>query len=183
MVDFLKIARTRKTTYEFLTKKVDEGHIIKIMEAGRWAPSCSNSQPWHFIVVKDKERIKKMIDSASYGAFHTDPPLLIVFVLDSECWETSDHRCIKNDKLGTMEAYLCIAMPALSMVFEATSLGIQSCILTPEQNISSKILKLNKGDQVPIMIGLGYEKPGSFQKKRTRKELKDLTSYEYFGRS
>ena len=62
MVDFLKIARTRKTTYEFLTKKVDEGHIIKIMEAGRWAPSCSNSQPWHFIVVKDKERIKKMID-------------------------------------------------------------------------------------------------------------------------
>tara|TARA_Y100000294_G_scaffold176795_1_gene200240 strand:- start:1461 stop:1844 length:384 start_codon:yes stop_codon:yes gene_type:complete len=122
-----------------------------------------------------------LLETASYGAFHTDPPLVIALILDFECWESGDHRCLKNSKLGTIEAYLCIAMPALSIVFEAEDLGISSCIISPEQNQACKISKLKKGDTVPLIIGLGYEKKGAFQKKRDRKDLKELVYYEYFG--
>lgn len=119
--------------------------------------------------------------TASFGAFHSDPPLLIALVLSFQCWESSEHRCIKNDKLGTIEAYLCIAMPALNICLEALDLGIDSCMLTPEMKNTSRILKLRKGDMVPLIVGLGYEKKGVFQKPRDRKELKELTYGEYFG--
>ncbi|OGF19906.1 hypothetical protein A3D54_00640 [Candidatus Falkowbacteria bacterium RIFCSPHIGHO2_02_FULL_45_15] len=178
---FLRLAKSRKTTYEFSDKKVEDSDLKKVLEAARWSPSCSNAQPWHFIVVRDKEKIAELMKTASYGAFHSDPPLLIASVLDFECWECSEHRCVKNTKLGTVEAYLCIAMPTLSICFEALELGINSCILTPEIKSASKILKLREGDAIPILIGLGYEKKGAFQKPRTRKDLKKLVSGEYFG--
>lgn len=180
---FLRLAKNRKTVYEFADKEIKRSDIQKILEAARWAPSCSNAQPWHFIVVQEKERISRLMKTAIYGGFHDDPKVLIAVALDSAHAEASEHRCIKNAKLGTIEAYLCIAMPALSMVFQAQDLGIGSCILTPEQHLSSKILRLRKGDQVPIMIGLGHEKKVAFQKKRERKPLRDLVSYEVFGRS
>ena len=178
---FLKLAKSRKTTYEFTDKKIKDADVKKIVEAARWAPSCSNVQPWHFIVIQGKKRISKLMETSSYGGFHNEPPLLIAVILDFEHCESSEHRCVKDGKLGIIEAHLCIAMPALSMVFQAEDLGINSCLLTPEQNSSSKILQLMKGDQVPIMIGFGYEKKEAFQKKRDRKELKELVSYEFFG--
>lgn len=177
---FLKLAKTRKTTYEFSDKKVKDSDIKKILEAARWSPSCSNVQPWKFIVVKDKERISKLMKTASYGAFHDDPPLIIALVLDFQCWECSEHRCVKNKKLGMMEAYLCIAMPALTITFEALERGIDSCMLTPEIESASKILKLRKEDGIPLMVGLGYEKKDAFQKPRDRKPLKEVIAGEYF---
>ena len=55
--NFLALAKARKTVYEFTEKKVSEADLGKILEAARWAPSANNIQPWHFIVVEDKETI------------------------------------------------------------------------------------------------------------------------------
>ena len=108
--------------------------------------------------------------------------MIIALVLDSECWETSDHRCVVNSKLGTIESYLSIAMPALSMVFEAQELGISTCLLTPEMNSASDILKIGKKNSAPLIVGFGYDKKGAFQKKRERKTLNGLVFSEYFGK-
>lgn len=178
---FLKLAKSRKTTYEFSEKKVKLSDVKKILEAARWSPSCENVQPWHFIVIQDKKRISELMKSAAYGGFHSDPPILIALVLKKECWEDDTHRCVKDEKLGIYEAYLCVAMPALSIVFEALELGIDSCFLTPKQSEISGILKVRKNDTLPLVVGLGYEKEGAFQKKRTRGDLKRLVSYEFFG--
>src|SRR3989344_2581411 len=104
-MDFLTLALNRKTTYEFSERKIKDNSILKILEAARWSPSCSNSQPWHFIIIKNAETIKKLINISSYGGFHTDPSLIIAVVLDFECWESSEHRCVVNNKAGTIEAY------------------------------------------------------------------------------
>ena len=179
---FLKLAKSRKTTYEFTDKEIKNSDIKKFLEAARWAPSCSNSQPWRFIIIKNKETIDKLIRISSYGGFHTDPALIIALVLDFECWETSDHRCVRNSKVGTIESYLSIAMPALSMVFEAQEIGISTCLLTPEMNAASDILKLGRKNSAPLIVGFGYEKKGAFQKKRERKNLNEMVFSEYFGK-
>ena len=177
---FLDLVLSRKTTYEFSDKKVTRANIKKILEAARWAPSCDNKQPWKFIIVRDKKTIGKLMQLASYGVFHTDPSLIIAIVLIKNCWEGT-HRCVKNDRIGIYEAHMCIAMSALSAVFEATDLGISSAILTPAQKEAFMALKLRGEDSIPVMIGLGYEKKGAYQKKRIRKSLKDITSYGYYG--
>ncbi len=50
----LKLMKKRKSIRRFKPDPIPEGHVEKILEAARWAMSGSNSQPWEFIVIKDK---------------------------------------------------------------------------------------------------------------------------------
>ncbi|GAG75341.1 unnamed protein product, partial [marine sediment metagenome] len=57
--------------------------INMILEAGLWAPSASNRQPWEFIVIKNKDIIKKLAEITFYGMFIMQAPvhILLPFVL------------------------------------------------------------------------------------------------------
>lgn len=50
---FLDLVRRRRSTRKFKSDPLPEGAIEKILEAGRWAMSGANGQPWEFIVVTD----------------------------------------------------------------------------------------------------------------------------------
>ena len=78
---FLALAKARKTSYEFSDNEVQNKDVEKILEAARWSPSCSNIQPWHFVIVKDKKEISELIELSYFGDFHTEPPLIIAFIL------------------------------------------------------------------------------------------------------
>ena len=58
----LKLMRKRRSVRRFKPDPVPEGYIEKILEAARWAMSGSNSQPWEFIVVKDKATREKIVE-------------------------------------------------------------------------------------------------------------------------
>ncbi len=179
MVDILNLIKQRKTTYEFSEKKVSEAQLQKILEAARWAPSCSNMQPWHFVIIKDKGSIAKLMETTYYGSFHTEPSLLIAIVLRNN-QSNDDYDCLRVPEIGISNKYASIGMTANSMVLEAESLGISSCLLTPNPQESAVLLKINAEDKVPLIIGLGFEKSGVFQKKRTRKSLKEIVSLDSF---
>lgn len=50
----------RRSVRNFEDKPVPESYIRRVLEAGRFAPSAGNCQPWKFIVVTDKALIKEM---------------------------------------------------------------------------------------------------------------------------
>ncbi len=177
---FLGLTKARKTTYEFSSKPVKGSAVMKILEAGRWAPSCTNLQPWHFIVVKDKKRIKKLMMTANYGDFHTDPTLMIALVLLRKCCPSPNYSCFQGMESQMQDSFMCIGMVGLNMVLEARELGIDSCILSPEQKAARKILLVNKSDAVPLIVGFGSQRIHAFQKKRERKSIAEITSYEIF---
>ncbi|MEW6188054.1 MAG: nitroreductase family protein [Thermodesulfobacteriota bacterium] len=56
----------RRSVRNFKEDPVPESLIRRVLEAGRFAPSAGNCQPWKFIVVTDKSLIKEM-DTAIYG--------------------------------------------------------------------------------------------------------------------
>ena len=176
-IDFLELAKKRKTTYEFNSNPVKEFDVEKILEAGRWSPSCSNSQPWHFVVINDKTLISELISMAYYGEFHTEPPLIIALVLRQELCQGENHSCFAGEDSEVHDSYMSIAMSALCMILEARHLGIDSCILTPVQKKIKALLNVDKKDAVPLIVGFGYEKEGAFQKKRERRPLKNIVSY------
>lgn len=178
---FLNLVKQRKTTYEFTSDPLNEIDINKILEAGRWAPSCTNTQPWHFIIIKNKTKIKELVMTANYGDFHTDPTIIIALILLKEKCFGNDYACFRGEDSGTYDSFISVGMAGLNMVLEATELGINSCILTPIQETVKKILKIEKQDAVPLIIGFGYQEKKAFQKKREREELSKITSYEYFG--
>jgi nitroreductase len=54
---FLELVKERRTIRRFKPDPVPDEYVDKIIEAARWAPSGYNSQPWEFVVLKDKKLI------------------------------------------------------------------------------------------------------------------------------
>jgi len=62
-MDFFDAIQGRRSIRRFKQTPVPDGDIEKILDAGRLAPSASNTQPWSFIVVKDRAALKQMADA------------------------------------------------------------------------------------------------------------------------
>ena len=61
--DFLDLLHTRRSIRRFKTDEVPSETLNKILEAGRWAMSGANAQPWEFVVVRDAETRAKLAES------------------------------------------------------------------------------------------------------------------------
>jgi nitroreductase len=62
-MDLFDAISGRKSIRRFKQSPVPDEDIKKILDAGRRAPSANNTQPWSFLVVKDRARLKKMADA------------------------------------------------------------------------------------------------------------------------
>src|SRR2546427_11251248 len=80
-MDVYECIRTRRTVREFKPDPVPEAIVQKILQAGRWAPSSSNTQPWHFVVVSARETIAARGRIATQGPFIGQAPLAIAIVM------------------------------------------------------------------------------------------------------
>jgi nitroreductase len=61
--DFLELMKYRRTVHHFKPDPIPEDYIEKILDAAHYAMSGANAQPWEFIVVKDPETKKRLIDA------------------------------------------------------------------------------------------------------------------------
>lgn len=52
----LKLIKTRRSIRKFENKAVSKKTISDILEAGRWAPSGLNNQPWRFMVLAKNKK-------------------------------------------------------------------------------------------------------------------------------
>ncbi len=59
-MDLFDAIQGRKSIRRFKQTPVLDEDIKKILDVGRLAPSANNTQPWSFLVIKDKETLKKM---------------------------------------------------------------------------------------------------------------------------
>jgi nitroreductase len=60
IMDLFDAIQGRKSIRRFKQTPVPDKDINKILDAGRLAPSANNTQPWQFIVIKDREVLKNM---------------------------------------------------------------------------------------------------------------------------
>ena len=95
-MEFKQLLQTRRSCRSFETAEVSEEDLQAILEAGQWAPSPLNLQPWEFVVITDPEvkaRVKETGEDAKqevadkggpgwankYGMdFMSEAPVLIV---------------------------------------------------------------------------------------------------------
>lgn len=81
----LKTIRERRSTLVFTSELVSDEDVEAILEAGRWAPSAANSQPWDFVVARDA-RLRSAIASSlarvtwGWGGFAKVPVMVVVAV-------------------------------------------------------------------------------------------------------
>ena len=63
-MDLFDAIQGRKSIRRFKQTPVPDEDIKKILDAGRLAPSANNTQPWSFVVIKDRKMLRKMADAA-----------------------------------------------------------------------------------------------------------------------
>lgn len=61
--DFLRLVRSRRSCRKFKPDPVPDEWVEKILEAGRWAMSGANGQPWEYIVIKDQKTKDKIAEA------------------------------------------------------------------------------------------------------------------------
>ncbi len=68
----------RRSIRRYKDGSVSDETIEKLLKAAMAAPSAGNEQPWHFVVVKDKEMLKRLSKLSPYASMLKDAPLGIV---------------------------------------------------------------------------------------------------------
>ncbi|MGH8979011.1 MAG: nitroreductase family protein [Acidimicrobiia bacterium] len=56
MTDFFSVVGRQRATRAFSDAEVADADVERVLEAGTYAPSAENRQPWEFVVVRDAER-------------------------------------------------------------------------------------------------------------------------------
>lgn len=57
---FLELAKRRYSSRNYQDKPVDKELLLKVLEAGRVAPSAKNKQPWHFVAITEHDALAKI---------------------------------------------------------------------------------------------------------------------------
>ena len=82
-MDAFELIKTRRSIRKFTDKPVPDNVIDRIMEAGTWAPSGLNNQPWKFAVIKDSDLKKEVSGLTHYSKIVTAANALIAVFLDN----------------------------------------------------------------------------------------------------
>jgi nitroreductase len=61
--------RTVLAIREYRDRKVGDDLIDRIVEAGRLTASSMNRQPWHFVVVRDRDHLRELGTLVASGPY------------------------------------------------------------------------------------------------------------------
>jgi len=143
----------RRSIRKFTKGEIPQDSLRKILEAGIWAPSGSNAQPWRFVLVRREIDRIRMFSPGLFG----EPSALIVICSDRERAERGEGPLSID-----LVTYMDIGAAAQNMMLRAYELGIGSCpVRSFNQKAVQKLLDLPE-DKIPeLIITLGYpdEKP------------------------
>ena len=82
--------RTALAVRQFQEKPVPEPVVREIVEAAHLTASSINKQPWHFIVVQDKEVLRQLGSLAQSGPYIAQAPLAVVVGMEQSVFSVSD---------------------------------------------------------------------------------------------
>jgi nitroreductase len=181
MKSFLDLTKIRQSDRAYITDKdIEPEKLERILEAGRFAPSACNAQPWKFIIVKDPEKRNKIADACSNRAlgmnhFSKQAPVQLVLVEEGANFTSRFGGLVKqihypHIDTGIVASHICLA---------AADEGIGSCMLgwLNDKKIR-EILEIPAGKKVVLVILLGYSAQTVREKKR--KSLNEIVSFERY---
>jgi nitroreductase len=194
-MELREVIAKRRSIRKFKEDPVSDDVLARVLEAGRWAPSAGNSQPWGFVVVTDpnvKKRIADVCTESSKKAWMRFSPERAKYLAQrGGSWDKSGMAkipilivmCCEVLEQMREEMVLASAWTAIeNMLLVATAEGLGSCIYTfydlDEENRLKDILQVPGHHRIAAMIQLGYSQADP--PLPTRKPLKEIVSYQHF---
>ena len=74
--------RTVRQARQYRPDPVPAEMLDELLEIARWTGSSRNTQPWHFVVITDREQLRRISELRAPIAWVAEAPLAIAIVLD-----------------------------------------------------------------------------------------------------
>jgi nitroreductase len=167
-MDTIKTIRERRSIRKYKQDEVDDEKLQVILQAGRWAPSASNKQPWHFIIIQDKAMREKLANIHDYGRFMRESPVVIVVLGDPKKhprYHLADpHQAVQNMLLAAHAQGLATCWA-----------GVRDTDLEPKFR---EALDVPEHLRVVCSVALGH---AGQERTSTRVPLEEIVSWEKYG--
>ncbi len=168
---FMNLVNARYSCRDYDPERpVEHERLVQCIEAARLAPSACNSQPWHFTVIENREKLlaaSKCLQDSGMNKFADNAGALIVVneepaTLKAVIAEKMDSQAYAQIDIGIAAAHIC---------YEAASLGLNTCILGwMDEEKLKKTLGIPEEKRVRLVIAVGYAR----EEKHYNKKRKDL---------
>jgi nitroreductase len=186
-MDVFKAIKWRRSVRAFAPKKIEHAALKQILEAARLAPSSSNKQAWHFVVIDDKDMIEQIPKQVALGEKMVVKWLKNAPVVIAGCYTKAlTHHLARLFDHENHLIDVAVAMTHISLA--ATALGIGTCFVGWfNQKKLKKILGIPGQYSIAVLLALGYPADESSTEAignisaRSRKKLDQIVSYNKFG--
>lgn len=166
---FMNIARKRYSVRKYKELDVEKEKILQVLEAGRVAPSAVNYQPWHFIILTEKNIISKVAETYPAKWLPKAPVIIVACGDHSQSWKRKD---------GKDHCDIDVALAIDHMTLAATDLGLGTCwICAFDAKRCHELLGLPDHLEVIALLSMGYSVDEGEQEKK-RKEIEEIVSWE-----
>lgn len=176
----LKEITNRRSIRKYMPRPVEDEKIYEILESARIAPSGSNTQPWHFIIVKDDAKRQQLAEASHKQSWMNSAPVFIVCVADIRVRNQEDSELSLDESYPDMALKQIIRDTTIAtdhLVLSAQQQGLGTCwVAWFTQDEIRPLLGIPKDKFVLAIITVGYadETP----KPRPRKALEEIVHYE-----
>ena len=143
-MDVLEAIFTRRSIRKFVEGSISQEQLHTIIKAGCHAPSAHNCQPWHFIVIRDKDRFEKISNFHAYAKMLLDADACIVVCGDKE----------KQSTTGFLIEDCSAAIQNMLLAAHGIGLGAVWCGLYPISHLTRQMKKLLSLPSTVIPVGM-----------------------------
>ncbi|MFQ5915402.1 MAG: nitroreductase family protein [Nitrospinota bacterium] len=164
-MDVHEAIRTRYAVRSFQPDPLPEESILRILEAGRLAPSQRNRQQWHFVVVQDRGTLREIGELASSGPYIAQAAMAVVVVM-------------QGSKMPQIDA----TRAAQNMILAAWAEGVGTCWVGGiDRDKVKELLKIPQDADLVMILPFGRPTHLSLKGKKNRKPLAEVAHRERFG--
>jgi len=164
-MEVFETVRTVLAVRNYKDTPVPPDIVRRIVEAGRLTGSSMNGQPWHFIVIENRDTLRRLGELARTGSYIVQAPLAIVVAIDKTTFSVSDaSRAIQ------------------SMILTAWSEGIGSnWVGFLGMGEVKSLLNIPADLDVLAIVPFGYPAQAIGKGRKKRKQLTEVANRERFG--
>lgn len=167
-MDAIECILTRRSVREFTEKAISDDDLITVIKCAMYAPSAGNQMPWHFIVIKNKNTMEKIMEFHPYASMLESAKAAIAVVADTSI---EKHKGYWVQDCSSAVQNLLLSSHALGL--GSVWLGIYP----REERIKklSELLNLPENVIPLAVVAIGYpakkiEQPDRFQQDRIHLE-------------
>ncbi len=151
MNNVLQAIRARRSVRRFVSEPITREQVEAILEAGRWAPSGKNTQPWRFIVVQSPDKRGELAALVPQAGMVAAAPVTLAVFLD----RSAGYDTLKDAQgIGAAIENILLAVHAL---------GLGACWMGRTRDAAVEVaLDAKEDEELMALIPIGHpaQQPG-----------------------